>query len=106
MAQEGIGSGRGAEGRQAGGNQDERSLGERSATWLAHGGAQEFGDRVRRRRKALKLSQERLGEHCGLHRTYIGQVERGEVNVTLRNLLLLAEGLQVDACDLVQGMRV
>jgi transcriptional regulator with XRE-family HTH domain len=60
---------------------------------------------VRARRKALKLSQERLGERCGLHRTYIGQVERGEVNVSVRNLLAVAEGLEMDIADLVRGLR-
>lgn len=66
--------------------------------------AEELGERVRVRRKALGVSQERLGELCGLHRTYIGQVERGEVNVTIRNLLALASGLGVDVSELVQGL--
>lgn len=66
--------------------------------------AEVLGDRVRARRKALSLSQEKLGEVCGLHRTYIGQVERGEVNVTIRNLVALASGLGVDVGELVQGL--
>ncbi|MDQ1437400.1 MAG: hypothetical protein QOK43_1029 [Acidimicrobiaceae bacterium] len=74
-------------------------------TWSARDRARELGDRVRVRRKALRLSQEQLGEACGLHRTYVGQVERGEVNVTVRNLLLLADGLGVDVAELVQGLR-
>jgi transcriptional regulator with XRE-family HTH domain len=68
--------------------------------------AEVLGDRVRARRKALGLSQEKLGEVCGLHRTYIGQVERGEVNVTIGNLVALAAGLRVDAGELVQGLTV
>lgn len=68
--------------------------------------ARQLGDRIRTRRKAMKLSQERLGELCGLHRTYIGQVERGEVNVTMRNLLALAQGLGVDVGELVRGLRL
>lgn len=67
--------------------------------------AAEFGRRVRAGRKVLKLSQEQLGERSGLHRTYIGHVERGEVNPTLHNVLLLAEALGVDASALVRGLR-
>lgn len=65
----------------------------------------EFGKRVRARRKDLRLSQEQLGERSGLHRTYVGHVERGEVNPTLRNVLLLAEALETDASELVRGLR-
>jgi transcriptional regulator with XRE-family HTH domain len=65
----------------------------------------ELGDRIRARRKAMRLSQEQLGERCGLHRTYIGQIERGEVNVSVRNLLAVADGLEVDIAELVQGLR-
>jgi transcriptional regulator with XRE-family HTH domain len=66
--------------------------------------ARELGARVRERRKALGLSQEQLGEVCELHRTYIGQVERGEVNVSMRNLVAVAQGLGVDVGELVQGI--
>lgn len=67
--------------------------------------AVEFGRRVRCRRKALRLSQEQLGERSGLHRTYIGHVERGEVNPTLHNVLLVAQALDIDAAELVRGLR-
>ena len=67
--------------------------------------AAEFGRRVRCRRKALRLSQEQLGERSGLHRTYIGHVERGEVNPTLHNVLLVAQALDIDAAELVRGLR-
>jgi transcriptional regulator with XRE-family HTH domain len=66
--------------------------------------ARELGTRVRQRRKALGLSQEQLGEVCELHRTYIGQIERGEVNVSMRNLVAVAEGLGIDVGELVQGI--
>lgn len=72
---------------------------------------QEFGRRVRARREALAdssgraVSQERLAERSGFHRTYVGHVERGEVNVSLVNLLQLAAALEVDPADLVRGLR-
>lgn len=48
---------------------------------------------IRRRRAELGLSQERLGLRCGLHRTYIGAVERGEKHVTLVTLHRIAQAL-------------
>lgn len=67
--------------------------------------ARELGERVRARRHEVGISQEQLGERCGLHRTYVGQVERGEVNVSVRNLIAIADGLGVDVGVLVQGLR-
>ncbi len=64
-----------------------------------------FGQRVRQRRFALGLSQERLAELAGLHRTYVGSVERGERNVALLNILRLAKALEVDAAELVGGLQ-
>jgi transcriptional regulator with XRE-family HTH domain len=62
--------------------------------------AKEFGKRVRDFRVALGISQE-----AGLHRTYVGHCERGEVNVSLYNIVRLAAALQVDPADLVRGLR-
>lgn len=64
-----------------------------------------FGDRVREARLASGFSQEGLGEASGLHRTYIGHLERGEVNPSLYNVLRVAAALQVDAGRLVEGLR-
>ncbi len=64
-----------------------------------------FGQRVRSRRHELKLSQEGLADACGLHWTFVGQVERGQRNITLHNILKLAVGLQIDPGDLVRGLR-
>lgn len=63
-----------------------------------------FGARVRARRQELDLSQERLADACGLHWTFVGQVERGQRNITLHNILRLAVGLQIDPGDLVRGL--
>jgi len=64
-----------------------------------------FGDRVRTHRMAHDWTQERLAEVTGLHFTYVSSVERGERNVTLRNILRLAEALEIDPGELVSGIR-
>ncbi|MEF2175500.1 MAG: helix-turn-helix transcriptional regulator [Candidatus Absconditabacteria bacterium] len=59
-----------------------------------------FGQRVRELRKKLGLSQEELALKCGLHRTYIGIIERGEKNVCLENIEIIANALEVKIKDL------
>jgi transcriptional regulator with XRE-family HTH domain len=66
----------------------------------------EFGTRIRTLRKELAMSQEELGEVAGLHRTYIGHLERGEVNPSLINILRVAKALKVDPSNLVSGLKV
>ncbi|QDD64290.1 XRE family transcriptional regulator [Herbaspirillum seropedicae] len=56
-----------------------------------------IGLALRAARQAKNLSQEELSFECGLHRTYIGAVERGEKNLTLKNLVKLAKSLDVSA---------
>lgn len=51
-------------------------------------------ENVRKYRKEKGLSQEELAARCGLHRTYIGSVERGERNVTLDTLQVIAVALE------------
>jgi transcriptional regulator with XRE-family HTH domain len=54
-----------------------------------------FGMRVRAERERLDVSQEALAVRAGMHRTYLGGVERGERNVSLLNLLRIARALRV-----------
>lgn len=63
-----------------------------------------FGERVRARRLELGLSQESLAQRAGLHRTYVGSLERGERNVALINILKLGRALDVDAGALISGI--
>jgi transcriptional regulator with XRE-family HTH domain len=59
-----------------------------------------FGARVRRLRNERGLSQEAFADLCGLHRTYIGSVERGEQNLSLVNIGRLAATLGVSLAEL------
>ncbi len=70
-----------------------------------HPAIEQFGGRVRLRRLALGLSQEKLAEVSGLHRTYVGSLERGERNVALLNILRLAVALEVEPGELVDGLQ-
>jgi transcriptional regulator with XRE-family HTH domain len=60
----------------------------------------ELGRRPRGRREERGWTQAELGERCGLHRTFIGSVERGERNVSVLNLRLIARTLRVSPADL------
>jgi transcriptional regulator with XRE-family HTH domain len=55
----------------------------------------QFGQRVRELRKLKKMSQEELAYAAGLDRTYIGSVERGRRNISLMNILKIADALEV-----------
>lgn len=54
-----------------------------------------FGKRVREERIKQGLSQEKLAEIAGVHRTYIGMIERGEKNITLTNIEKIAIALNI-----------
>lgn len=58
-------------------------------------------ERIRMLRQAKKLSQEELADLAGCHRTYVGMIERGEGNPSLRVLVSIAEALEVDLTDLL-----
>ena len=57
---------------------------------------------VRRLRKAKGLSQEAFADDCGLHRTYIGGIERAERNVSLDNIERMARALAVPGYELLK----
>lgn len=61
------------------------------------------GDNLRAHRRALGLSQEAFAEVLGVHRTYMGGLERGERNLTLRSLERIAHTLKLDPRDLLEG---
>ena len=62
-----------------------------------------FGARLREVRQRKKVSQEKLAELAGLHRTYVSSVERGERNISLVNIAKLAEALDVTLANLMPG---
>jgi ribosome-binding protein aMBF1 (putative translation factor) len=61
-----------------------------------------FAENVRRKRQELGFSQEVLAERAGVHRTYIGMLERQEKNVTIYNIERVAGALGVEAWVLLQ----
>ena len=54
-----------------------------------------FGKKVREERERLGLSQEGLASRAGVHRTYIGMIERAEKNITLENIEKIAKALGI-----------
>lgn len=65
---------------------------------------QYLGQRIRKLRTAQGWSQEEFADRCGLHRTYMGSVERGERNLTLRSLLTISKCLGITLSELVLGL--
>jgi transcriptional regulator with XRE-family HTH domain len=63
-----------------------------------------FGRRIRDLRKARGLSQEDLAERAGLHRTYVGGIERGERNPSLVNIGQIAQALGVTVHELFEAL--
>lgn len=54
-----------------------------------------FGNALKKRRLELGISQEELADRAKLHRTYVGDVERGERNLSLKNVEKLAQALEI-----------
>lgn len=61
-----------------------------------------FARNLRVRRVAIDLSQEALADAAGVHRTYVGSVERGERNISIDNMERLALALGLDVVDLLR----
>ena len=64
----------------------------------------QLGDRIRRLRLKKGYTQESFADLCGLHRNFMGSVERGEQNVTLRSLHTIAAGLGTTIAKLLAGL--
>lgn len=63
-----------------------------------------FGNKIQILRKIKNLSQEELAHICGLHRTYIGMIERGEKNITLKSIEKLSKALDINISDLLKDL--
>jgi transcriptional regulator with XRE-family HTH domain len=63
-----------------------------------------FGKRMRELRKKRGFSQESFAAHCGLDRTYIGGIERGERNLALNNIAVIANALGLTVSELTEGI--
>lgn len=61
----------------------------------------QFGHRVKELRKLQNMSQEDLADIAGLHRTYIGMIERAEKNITLINIEKIAKALKIEIKELL-----
>lgn len=59
------------------------------------------GFRIRELRQAAGLTQAQLADKCGLHRTFVGSVERGERNVALLSLRRIAQALRTTPAELL-----
>ncbi len=60
-----------------------------------------FGEKVRLERLKQDLSQEQLAAKAGVHRTYIGMIERAEKNITLKNIEKIAKALRININEML-----
>lgn len=63
-----------------------------------------FGEKVKKERLKQKLSQEDLAKKAGVHRTYIGMIERAEKNITLINVEKVAGGLGIEVSEIFKDL--
>lgn len=63
-----------------------------------------FGESIRRHRKALGYSQEAFGDACGIDRSYMGGIERGEHNLALLNILKIVSALKMQPSEFFRSM--
>ena len=65
-----------------------------------------FGRRVRELREENRISQEELANLTGFHRTYIGQIERAEKNITLKNIEKIANSFNIEIKELFDFSKI
>lgn len=70
---------------------------------IEHAALIQFGKRITRLRQCRAMSQEELATKAGVHRTYIGMIERGEKNITILTMLRVTTALDVKLSDLLKG---
>jgi len=63
-----------------------------------------FGNALRKKRHEIGVSQEEFTDICGLDRTYVGGIERGERNVSLINLAKIEKALKMSLAELFKGL--
>ena len=63
-----------------------------------------LGARVRKLREQKGLSQEALGDLCGINRSHMGEIERGELNLSLGTLVKMAQQLEISVSKLLKGI--
>lgn len=65
---------------------------------------EKFGERVREERLRQNISQEELASRAGVHRTYIGMIERAEKNITLENIEKIAKALGISIANITKDI--
>jgi transcriptional regulator with XRE-family HTH domain len=63
-----------------------------------------LGQRIRELRLKQGYSQEDFADHCGVHRTFMGTIERGETNLSFSNLVKVSQGLGITLSVLLSGL--
>ncbi len=63
-----------------------------------------FGKKVREERIKQRLSQEQLASRAGVHRTYVGMIERAEKNITLENIEKVSKALKIKISNFFEGI--
>jgi transcriptional regulator with XRE-family HTH domain len=63
-----------------------------------------LGSRIRELRLKREWSQEEFADHCGIHRSHMGEIERGETNLTLSTLLVISKKLEASISALFKGI--
>jgi len=63
-----------------------------------------LGSRIRELRLKKDWSQEEFADHCGIHRSHMGEIERGETNLTLGTMLVISQKLETTISALFRGI--